>query len=189
MTDAAQITTLDAFEQFIALPENRERRFELIDGDVVEKPMPTREHGIIAAIFTTRLVIFTEKNNPGYPAVEARHRPTGDPRNDRLPDISVVLDANKPIEQRGAADYLPDVCVEIKSPDDSLKDLRAKARFYLAHGARLVWIVIPEKRLIEWYTAQAEDVATEDEVLGGHDVLPGFTLPVRDLFPRRQENA
>ncbi|MEO8393156.1 MAG: Uma2 family endonuclease [Chloroflexota bacterium] len=42
-----QLYTIEDFEQFITQPENRDRRFELINGEIVEK-MPTESHGIIA---------------------------------------------------------------------------------------------------------------------------------------------
>jgi Uma2 family endonuclease len=46
MTDQARLHTVEEFEQFLAAPENRQRRFELIDGEMIEKAMPTLEHGI-----------------------------------------------------------------------------------------------------------------------------------------------
>ena len=78
---------------------------------------------------------------------------------------------------------MPDLAIEIQSPDDSLKKLRAKAAYYLANGARLVWVVLAEKRLVEIYRANGEvDILNENDILDGEDVLPGFTLPVHEMF-------
>jgi Uma2 family endonuclease len=84
--------------------------------------------------------------------------------------------------KKGSVPEMPDLAVEVKSPDDSLKLLRDKAHYYLANGTRLVWLVIPEKRLVEVYTPDDEQILTEEDTLSGEDVLPGFTLPVRDIF-------
>ncbi len=61
--------------------------------------------------------------------------------------------------------------------------MRAKASYYLANGTRLVWLVLPEKRLVEVYRADGEvDILTENDTLSGDDVLPGFALPVQAIF-------
>lgn len=176
--------TTAEFEAFIRQPENKDRLFELINGEIVEK-MPTREHAIIAATIATWLNNYLWQNNLGYAAVEARHRPAGDNKNDRLPDVSYVADTTKPIETQGSTPYMPDLCVEIKSPDDTVKEMRDKAHFYLAHGSRLVWLVFPDQRIVEWYAADDEGICGEGEVLEGRDVLPGFKLPVSEIFPKR----
>ncbi len=77
---------------------------------------------------------------------------------------------------------MPDFAVKIKSPDDSLKIMRAKARYYLSHGTRLVWLVNPEKRLVEVYMPEDELILNETDTLSGEPVLPGFSLPVQNIF-------
>lgn len=176
-----QVYTVADFENFISLPENRERLFELIDGEIVEK-MVTQEHGILAATFATYLNVHVWQNPTGRVAVEARHRPINDNTNDRLPDVSFVSDLTKPVVRKGAVLFMPDLAIEIKSPDDTFKQMRATARYYIAHGVKLVWLVFPEQRVIEVYTPDDEFVLGEDEILTGGDVLPGFSLNVRDLF-------
>jgi Uma2 family endonuclease len=174
--------SVEEFEHFIALPENRERLFELIQGMVVEK-MPTREHGIIALNIGADLDRYLDVHPVGRAAVEARHRPTDDRHNDFLPDVSLVL-GDRPVETQGAANYLPDLCVEIKSPRDKLRELSAKAEFYLAHGARMVWLVYPEQRIVEVLTANDRQLLTENATLTAGDLLPGFAIPVSRIFRR-----
>lgn len=177
--------TTAEFEAFISLSENKGRLFELINGEIVEK-MPTREHAIIAATIATWLNNYLWQNHLGYAAVEARYRPSpDDTKNDRLPDVSYVKDTGKPIETQGSTPYMPDFCVEIKSPDDSVRELREKAQFYLAHGTQLVWLVFPEQRIVEWYATDDEGIVAEGGVLEGRDVLPDFKLPVSEIFPKR----
>jgi Uma2 family endonuclease len=173
--------TISEFEAFIAQAENQNRLFELINGEIVEK-MPTWEHGVIAANGATELNIYLRQNPIGLAAVEARHRPANDDFNDRLPDVSFVSDINRPLEREGAARYMPDLAMEIKSPTDTLKKMLELAEFYLANGARMVWLVYPEKRLVEVITADDRQILTDDDMLEGGDVLPGFAIPVSALF-------
>jgi Uma2 family endonuclease len=175
--------TLDQFETYIALPENADRRFELIHGEIVEK-MPTFKHGMYALNIASPIKIYFASNPIGKISVEARHRPpnTISNENDRLPDVSVVCDLTREIPDKGAVLFMPDLAVEIKSPDDSIRAMREKARFYLANGCRLVWLVISEKRIIEVYTPDDEYFLIEGDMLSGGDVLPGFELAVTDVF-------
>lgn len=173
--------TVEDFERMLALPENQDRLLELIDGEIVEK-MPTREHGLIGAEFVIEIGLYLRANPIGRVAVEARHRPPGNLTNDRIPDVSFVSDVNRPIEREGAAEYMPDLCVEIQSPDDSLKLMREKADFYLANGSRLVWLVYPSKQLIEVWTATEQAILKLEDTLTGGDVLPGFAVPVKRFF-------
>ncbi len=176
-----QLVTVEEFEAFIERPENADRRFELINGEIVEK-MPTEEHGIIQLFIGTWINMYLFQNPIGRAGVEIRHRPAQDRTNDRMPDISVVLNKEKPVTRRGAALYIPDLAIEIKSPGDSTKSLREKAHFYLANGGQMVWLVFPDKKLIEVYTLDEQLLLIEGDVLTGGDALPGFELAVSAIF-------
>jgi len=176
--------TVDDFERFIAQPENVHRLFELIDGEISEK-VPTQLHGLIAGLIATFLNLFVLKNPLGWVMVEARYRLPDDDENDYIPDVSFISKAKGALVEKGAAAYMPDLAVEIKSPDDTLPEMRKKAAYYLAHGSRLVWLVYTEKRLVIVLTADSEDILSESDTLDGGDLLPGFALPVRDIFPQQ----
>lgn len=176
-----RLYSVTEFEQLIARPDHEDRLFELIDGEIVEKA-PTREHGIIAGNIITDFNIYLRQNPIGRAAVEARHRPIDDERNDRLPDVSFVSDVSRPVEREGAALYMPDLAVEIQSPKDSLLKMLKKAEFYLAHGTKMVWLVYPAKRLVEVLTPDDRFILGEQETLSGGDVLPGFSMPVSAVF-------
>jgi Uma2 family endonuclease len=174
--------TVEEFEEILAQAENRERLLELVHGEIVEK-MPTEEHGIIVLRIGSRLLIFVEANNLGRVGVEIRHRNPEDNYNDRLPDISFTADTTTPVVTTGAVLRLPDLTVEVKSPSDSYRQMRDKADYYLANGVKLVWLVYPEKRLIESYMASGEiQILNEADALEGGDVLPGFLMAVSEVF-------
>ncbi|HVU12757.1 MAG TPA: Uma2 family endonuclease [Phototrophicaceae bacterium] len=176
--------SLEAFEEFLKLPENEDRLFELIDGEIVEK-VPTEEHGLVQMNLGSHLWNFNRDHKLGGRVTsEPRHRMPQDKRNSRLPDVAFTSKERAlPLVTDGAVPQMPDLVVEIKSPNDSLKQMREKAAYYLANGARLVWLVLPSKRLVEIYRANGDmDVLRETETLDGEDVLPGFKLPVADIF-------
>jgi Uma2 family endonuclease len=175
-----KLVTVDEFEQYMALPENRERRFELVNGSIFERDRP-EVRGVIAGYIVTEIGQYLIKNEIGRVAVSVHCRPTNDPHNDRLPDVSFVA-GNKPVERTSPVNCLPDLCVEIYTPDDSLKMMLERAIFYLANGARMVWLIYPRQRIVEVITATYRELYTETDVLKGCDVLPGFEVPVKNLF-------
>ena len=174
--------SVEEFEDFIAQPENAERRFELINGEIVEK-MPTEEHGLLAGRLHGEIYILLKTHPIGRATVEARHRSPDDDQNDRLPDVAFTsFERALPLVKKGAVPQMPDLVIEIKSPDDSTTKLREKALYYLKNGARLVWLVFPDRKQVEVYTENAVQTLSLGDILDGGDVLPGFSLALKDLF-------
>lgn len=173
--------TVDEFEQFLCQPENVDRLFELIDGEIFEK-MPTQQHGMIASNINFALMLYNNQHRSGRIGAEVRHQAIKDKRNSLMPDISFTS-GNRPLVTEGSVMQMPDLAIEIRSPDDSLKQMREKAEYYLANGSRLVWLVVPSKRYVEVHRPnQEEEIMFGSDVLDGGDVLPGFTLPIADVF-------
>ena len=178
-----KLYTVDEFEEFIVRPENRDRHFELVNGTIVEKTMPTEEHSLIVNMWLYHLTDFALKNGLGMPGPESRFCVPGNYKNTRQPDISMIIDPDVPITIKGAATYAPDVIIAVKSPDDSYDDLREKAKFYIANGVKLVFLVFPRPKIIEVYRPDVpSEILTIDDTIEGYDVLPGFRLPVVALF-------
>lgn len=182
MTVEKQLTTLEEFERFIAQPENRAYSFELINGEIIQK-MPTEEHGIIAAKIAAEFIFYLKTKPIGRAGVEIRHRITEDRRNDLIPDVSFISNERSlAVTRKGAVPLMPDLVVEIKSPDDSSIAMREKALYYLKNGSRIVWLVFPAKQEVEVYTEDAVQVLNANQTLDGGEVLPGFTLAISTLF-------
>jgi Uma2 family endonuclease len=77
----------------------------------------------------------------------------------------------------------PDLAVEILSPNDDPIEIQQKVRDYLEAGSRLVWVVAPRPRTVTVYRADGSArLVREPEALDGEDVLPGFVLPLAELF-------
>ena len=60
---------------------------------------------------------------------------------------------------------MPDIAVEVRSPSNTLAELRRKAAIFLQHGTQLVWIIIPESRGAEVCRLN-EDGDIETEFIG-----------------------
>lgn len=174
--------TVQDFEAFIGLPENADRLFELIDGEVVEK-VPTEEHAILAALLSGEIYLYLKQHPIGRVAVEPRHKIPEDAHNARMPDIAFTGQQRAlPVAKSGAVPQMPDLAIEIQSPDDSTLKMREKALYYLTNGAQLVWLLFPRKQQIEVHTADEIRTLGIDDTLDGGDVLPGFTLAVKMIF-------
>jgi Uma2 family endonuclease len=172
----------EEYKQFISLPENRNRRFELIGGAIVES-FPTLRHGLIGSNILGPLWLHNAERQLGVAMTPVSYQMPGDNHNIHIPDVSFIAGTESPIVDKGNVPRMPDLAVEVKSRTNTYKELREKAAYYLANGSKLVWLVYSEKRLIEVYTLDGDvDILTEDDTLTGGDVLPGFELSVRDIF-------
>jgi Uma2 family endonuclease len=103
----------------------------------------------------------------------------------RGPDISFVSNSRVPRDQipETFIPGAPDLAVEIISPRSRWSEVEERVADYLAGGARLVWLVDPrERRVIVRYPDRPPAVLMGSGTLEGEDVLPGFTLPMAELF-------
>jgi Uma2 family endonuclease len=176
--------SLSEFEALAALPENASLLLELVNGEIVQK-MPTEFHALIAGNFFVFLRDFVRPRGLGRVLFEVRHRHPADPRNARIPDVSFTrAECLQPIVVEGPVLLIPDLCVEVQSPNDTPKAMREKAAFYLANGAQIVWLAYTKKRrMVEALYADGEfDIFTEGDTLTAGDLLPGFAVLVKNLF-------
>lgn len=91
--------------------------------------------------------------------------------------------ASRSAPRTSISDRAPDLAIEIRPPADAIAGLLRKMKLYLAHGARLGWIVLPEERSV---LVAAPDGAVRalpaGETLDGRAVLSGLRIPVAEIF-------
>jgi Uma2 family endonuclease len=107
-----------------------------------------------------------------------------EPDTVRGPDVSLVRASRvPPPHHSGYIDAAPDLVVEILSPSNKRREVQDKVRDYQGAGAGLIWVVDPPKRLVVVHApgTPARTLAGDD-VLDGGDVVPGFRLPLAQLF-------
>lgn len=168
------------FETFIRLPENVDRRFEFIDGELIELPSNAFSSQI-AILIAAALLAFVRPRGLGHVTGEgagyiiAGHKLS--------PDVAFVAAARQVLLAReGYNPVAPDLVVEVVSPTDKQPAIRRKLAIY-AEADVPVWLVYPTRQLVEvYFPDQPVQIIPHDGELDGANVLPGFSLPLRDIF-------
>jgi Uma2 family endonuclease len=179
-----RLYSAEEFFQYAALPENEERRLELDEGVIVEVASSTRINAVTAARIITHLNIFVMQHNLGYVTGSDSGYKLGE-RRARQPDAAFISKARAGKLKGVAFDGGPDLAVEVVSEDE---DILRKAQEYFKAGTRAVWAVYTDEKIV-YVMMLDEDGRTIStphkvgETLSGGDVLPGFSLPVADIFP------
>lgn len=170
-------------EQLLATPGLG--RCELVRGELVMMTPAGFEHGCIAADLCTRLCMFVRQKKLGHvTGAETGFQIAHDPDTVRAPDVGFVRAERVPATRmRGFFQGPPDLAVEVLSPDDRASQVLAKVNDWLGAGCLAVWGVDPAKQTVSGYHQEGQTVTwgTSDELSGG-DLLPGFRLPVAEIF-------
>ncbi len=169
-----------------AMPDDGIRR-ELHHGELVEMNPPAFKHMLLATRLLGRLLTYTELHDLGYVGAEGGYLMHTDPDSGKqtvlIPDVSFVSKARKPKNLDDLFMGAPDLAVEIISPSETYMMIRAKLRDYFAYATRMVWLVYSDTPSIEVFTSLDDTtVLGLDGILDGGEVIPGFTLSVRDIF-------
>ncbi len=161
-------------------------RYELVEGNLREMAPAGHQHGRIAINVSTPLAQHVKANNLGVVyAAETGFKLASNPDTVRAPDVAFVR--RERVESVGDSEGFwpgaPDLAVEVVSPGDRYTDVEEKVFDWLDAGARLVIVANPRKRLVTVYRSLTDVVVlTEADVLDGGDVVPGFAMPVKDIF-------
>ena len=80
-------------------------------------------------------------------------------------------------EQEGFAPICPEFVIELRSPSDSLSELQAKMRLWVANGAAVAWLVDPSRKAVEIYRLGREaEVLEGGSAVEGDGPVSGFVL-------------
>jgi Uma2 family endonuclease len=180
----------------IRLQKKDGRIYELVDGTLVAKPVAFDE-STLAVRLGGILERFATDADLGLVAGEQGLMRLM-PGLARAPDVSFISWSQIPdrgTRRAPVPDLYPDLAVEFLSPSNTRREMARKRKEYFLAGTRLVWQVNPRTRTVDVYTAPDEfTTLTEADTLDGGDVLPGFTVPVRNIFvnqppaaPRRKK--
>ena len=160
-------------------------RCELVRGELIMMTPAGEEHGGIVANLTGHLWSFVRAQKLGklYGA-ETGFQIGREPDTVRAPDVAFVRAERVPAEPvRGFLQAPPDLAVEVLSPGDRASEVLDKVHQWLDAGCLAVWVVDPEKRTVSVYQRPDRAITlTAGDELDGADVLPGFRLPVSEIF-------
>lgn len=160
-------------------------RYELVKGELQEMSPSGPTHGNATSRASYYVNEFVYKNDLGETFVaEAGFVLSRDPDTVLAPDFAFIRTNRLPsVFAETYCDIMPDLVIETRSPGDSKREIMAKTELWLSAGVLLVWNIDPKAQAVTVHQAGREpQIVGIDDVLGGADVLPGFTLPVRNLF-------
>lgn len=180
-----QAMTIQEFEDFVFHPDNVDRHFEFMAGEIIDM-VANSYSSIVAARILSKLGVHVMDNDLGHILGADGGYQIGDDRY--IPDASYISYERQP--QPPNEPYIsntPNLVVEVMSPTDTDKVLRIKVANYLAVGT-LVWVVRPDDKVVEVYeSGKPVKLMNEDDTLDGGLVLPKFSLDVRDIFPPQHD--
>jgi Uma2 family endonuclease len=161
--------------------------YEIVHGQCVELPPMSAYATWIASRLHLRLGLYAEDKGLGTSVTEMLFVLDAEHNLRRRPAVAFVSTARWPLDralpETGDWDVVPDLAVEVISPNDVFKDVLAKVREYFHYGVQVVWVIAPEEQQVYVYNAP-----THVRILTGHDeltsdeVVPGFRLPLGQLF-------
>jgi Uma2 family endonuclease len=179
--------TLLTAEDVAAMPERiNGHRYELHRGEIVEMAAANFVHGYFMLRIGELLSRFVYAHRLGAviggdPGITTERNPD----TVLAPDVAFFSTARlpRPIPRRGFTEAIPDLVVEVASPDDRAGAIERKTQRWLAAGARIVWNVYPDRRTVEAAYADGQRrIYKEGETLDAEPLLPGFTVAIDELF-------
>lgn len=157
---------------------------ELVEGTLVEKTVGARE-SYLAWRIGYLLGVYLNQNRIGY-GLSSDGMMRIAPHLVRIPDVSFIswetLGA-RAIPDTPIPDLRPDLAIEVISEGNRPNEMERKLHEYFDAGVPLVWYVYPETRTIHAFTSPDErETLTVGDTLDGGSVLPGWMVPVAQIF-------
>ncbi len=178
-------TKLVTADELLRMPDDG-YRYELFEGHLVKMTPAGYTHGLYDMRVGSRLAVHVDQHSLGQvTTAETGFRLATDPDTVRAPGAAFVSQAriNAAGEVQGYWTGAPDLAVEVASPNDPYTAVASKAMDRLDAGSRAVIVVDPRRQSVTVYRSRSDIVIlTGDEVLEIQDVVPGWTLPLHELF-------
>jgi Uma2 family endonuclease len=182
---AKKLMTADEFWEFVHRPENEDRDFDLIRGEVVEVSRPTTPHGVVASLVAFELQLYARGTRKGYVVTNDSGVVLGKKPDSVVgPDVAYFVDAGKFEDLHPKwAETPPVLVVEVLSPNDVPSEVNEKIEVYLKNGVKVLWLVDYARRNVTIYRPDKTlTVVKEGGELTGGDDLPGLSIKVADIF-------
>ncbi len=179
--EARQVTA----EELLRMPDDGSRH-ELVEGELRKMVPAGNAHGYVAMNVGVSLGVHVKANDLGRVyAAETGFKLASDPDTVMAPDAAFVSRErlDKLGETSGYWPGAPDLVVEVVSPNDRHSEVVEKALAWLKAGCRMVLVADPERRTATVYRSLQEiRILTGRDAIDGADVVPGWRLPLADIF-------
>lgn len=158
---------------------------ELVNGRPVPMPMAGRSHAQLVMWMGAKLLAYAERTGRGLVlGGEAGVYTRRDPDTVRGADVLFI--SHERYARCGPLTFLdvaPELVVEIFSPDDRPGETARKVEEYLSAGVDRVWVVSLRRRTVQVHRSGVEpETLGIGDTLRDEEILPGFSLPLSDLF-------
>lgn len=171
------------YQDYLKLEDDR--RYEIIEGELVMVPAPGTEHQREARKISFKLDVFVNEKGLG----EVFFAPTDVILSEECvvqPDILFISKERLNIIEKQGIFGLPDLVVEIISPSRALFDATIKRDIYERFGVKEYWLVSPEEKIIEIFTLEEGryKIFSQARQAGKvrSELLAGFELDLKDIF-------
>ncbi len=182
---ATATTTLVTAEELAEIPDDG-YQYELIEGVMRRMAPASFRPSNLATRVAARLVAYAEAHGLGeVTGADGDYILARDPDTVLAPDVAFVRAERVPAlaEQDQFAALAPDLVIEVVSPSDRTKDVNEKVARYLAAGVPLIWVFHPRSLTVTVHRPDRPVLTMrEGEVLDGEDIVPGFRLPIAQIF-------
>ncbi len=177
--------TDDAFAELLSL--NEELRFEVDEaGRLIITDGGAWVSSVRAVKIGTQFQIWADQGGGGVVTSEGGYIQVSE-LGRRAPDVawaSAERAAQMSPTRRGPGQVVPDLVVEIRSPSDRLRVLQEKMEMWIARGARLAWLIDPDRTTAHIYRpGRPPEVLTKPQSLSGEDIAPGLTVDLTRIWP------
>jgi Uma2 family endonuclease len=182
---ASQADRLLTAEELLEMPDDGSF-YELVAGRLTRMSPSAWLPGVVASNMNFEMVGHVRANKLGIcGTADSGALLRRNPDTVRAPDVWFVRAERVPRQMKDEFfPGSPDLAVEVLSPSDRFSDVVQKARDYLAAGSLLVWVLDPQGRSsAAFYPDGTARLLGEDDPLDGGDVLPGFSVTLRQLMP------
>jgi Uma2 family endonuclease len=186
---------LMSWEEFLAWALRQERRFEWVDGEIVEFMPDSIRHLLVVRFVFLLIHQYVEHRRLGLTLfsgllMRLPQRPSG-----RVPDVTFVSTERLNRMFETYFDGPVDLAVEVVSPESARRDYRDKLAEYEAAGIREYWLIDPLQTKAWFYvlgtTGQYQEVPPDAGGIYTSTVLAGLQLRVdwlwRDMLPTVDE--
>lgn len=163
-----------------------EPRFELIDGVLKEKPPMGFFANILASFLATSINTFALPKRLGMAINETAYQ--REAKNTRRPDVAYFELAKFPslevlLQDPPVFDREPNLAIEVVSPSNTIAEMDERIAHFFNTGVQLVWVVHPQSKQVYVYQSTKDcKILGIGDVLDGDKVLPGYALPLIELF-------
>jgi Uma2 family endonuclease len=179
-TPIRQIT----LEEFLALPDTKPAS-EYIDGEIIQKPMPQKQHSIIQKklLFAIDPILSDAGIGQAFPELRCTFGGRA-----VVPDVVVFEEANISYDENEDAINVvsipPDWTIEILSPEQSTTKVLKNINHCLAHGTQMGWLIDPIDRSVFVISADRtlQIIDEPNTILPVPEFAKSVQLTVEQLF-------